>query len=139
MFQGNNSGGDYRRKYLIMGAIIVVFIVYSLIRAGHYVTVSSPSAGELRVEAKSANENASEVGYLTLEGGVEMVFTADLSAGSLLTEVFVEGEDGEPVQLFGETYRGSDTGTFDVEEGGEYAVRVTASAGTTGTMSVRTE
>ncbi|MBR2738269.1 MAG: hypothetical protein IKD88_06125 [Lachnospiraceae bacterium] len=131
-----SSNADYKKKYLSIAAVIVVFIVYSLIRAGHYVTVSNPSPNEIRMEAKAAREGGSGVGYLTLEDGQDIVITTDLREGSsVLVEVFIEGADGEPVQVYSDTFFVGETDTIDFTDGGEYAVRFTAHEGTTGRMT----
>ena len=132
---GSSSNGDYRRKYLIMAVIIVAFIVYSLVRAGHYVTLSSPSDNEIRVEAKDAAEGGSAVGYLELGDGQGMAITADLSENSIFVEVFVEDENGEAQEVFDETFAGNDSSSYELSPG-RYAVRVTAHEHATGTMTV---
>ena len=134
------SSKHCKQKYLVMAAVIVVFIVYSLIKAGHYVTLNSPSDNEIRVEAKASAEGGGGVGYLTLADGEGLVITADLSEGSFLVEVFYNSgeEDAETEPIFTETFSSDDSSSYELEAG-EYAIRVTAHEGATGTMTVLAE
>ena len=133
-----NDSGDYRRKYVIMAILIVAFVVYGLFRASHSVTVSNSTGSQIRVSANSARQGDGGVEYLTLADGQKIAIRADLTSGSLLVEVFLIHEDESTEEVFNGTFSAGDADAVDVAAG-DYAVRVTAEAGTDGSMTVQAE
>ncbi len=133
---------DFRNskyKYPIMLALIAAFIIYGLVQARHFVTVSNPTGSQIRVEAHDAREGDGGVAYLEVGEGQSISFVVtDMDSGSLYVEVFPYSEDaeGDIPALYTETFREVTESIIGFEPG-EYAVRATAVEGTTAKMTIQ--
>lgn len=130
-----------KKKLLVTGLIVVVLAVIAIAVAisnhrSSIFTVENNDDGTIEVTAQNAAQDASGVGYITLEEGQMLMVRTTLTDHSTVgIEVLPAETDATTKTLLNEEFTAVDARHFEMPAG-RYTIRITARKGATGSISI---